>query len=96
MYKIIEKTKIWFSISLIIILIGVFTMATKGLEYGLDFKGGTVVEIKIGKDFQKTDIDNMTKKYASDIQSTKVNNTSSLIPLFLSYRFESKTIYSSV
>ncbi len=76
MLKIIEKTKIWFSISLIIILIGIFTMATKGLEYGLDFKGGTVVEINVGKDFNKSDIDNITKKYASDIQSNKVNNTS--------------------
>lgn len=76
MLKIIEKTKIWFSISLIIILIGVFTMVTKGLEYGLDFKGGTVVEISVGKDFNKSDIDNITKKYASDIQSNKVNNTS--------------------
>lgn len=76
MLKIIEKTKIWFSISLIIILIGMFTMATKGLEYGLDFKGGTVVEINVGKDFNKSDIDNITKKYASDIQSNKVNNTS--------------------
>ncbi|WML35759.1 protein translocase subunit SecF [Clostridium sp. OS1-26] len=76
MLKIIEKTKIWFSISLIIILIGVFTMVTKGLEYGLDFKGGTVVEINVGKDFNKSDIDSITKKYASDIQSNKVNNTS--------------------
>lgn len=76
MLKIIEKTKIWFSISLIVILIGVFTMVTKGLEYGLDFKGGTVVEINVGKDFNKSDIDSITKKYASDIQSNKVNNTS--------------------
>lgn len=76
MLKIIEKTKIWFSISLIVILIGVFTMVTKGLEYGLDFKGGTVVEISVGKDFNKSDIDSITKKYASDIQSNKVNNTS--------------------
>lgn len=76
MLKIIEKTKIWFSISLVIILIGMFTMMTKGLEYGLDFKGGTVVEINIGKDFNKADIDNISKKYASDIQSNKVNNTS--------------------
>ncbi len=76
MYKIIEKTKIWFSISLIIIFIGMVTMATKGLEYGLDFKGGTVVEINVAKDFNKVDIDNIIKKYSKDFQSNKVNNTS--------------------
>ena len=32
MLKIIEKTKIWFTISLIIIVIGMVFMATKGLR----------------------------------------------------------------
>lgn len=76
MYKIIEKTKIWFTISLIIILVGVFTMATKGLEYGLDFKGGTVVEINIGSNFDKQEVDTIIKKYAKDFQSNKVNEKS--------------------
>ena len=75
MLKIIEKTKIWFAISAIIIIIGLGTMATKGLEYGLDFKGGTVVQLNIGKDFDKADIDNIVKKYDKDAQSNKVNNT---------------------
>ncbi|AYD39851.1 protein translocase subunit SecF [Clostridium fermenticellae] len=76
MLKIIEKTKIWFTISLIIIVIGMFFMCTKGLEYGLDFKGGTVIEIKIGSNFNKTDIDNMVSKYTRDFQSNKVNGNS--------------------
>ncbi len=76
MYKIIEKRKIWFTISLIVIAIGIFTMATKGLEYGLDFKGGTIVEINLGQDFNKQDVDNIIKKYSSDFQSNKVDNKS--------------------
>lgn len=76
MLKIIEKTKIWFAISSIIILIGLFTAATKGLEFGLDFKGGTVLEINIGKTFDKADLDSIVKKYDSEFQSNKVNNTS--------------------
>ena len=39
MFKIIEKSKIWFSISLAIILIGVVLMFTRGLNFGIDFKG---------------------------------------------------------
>lgn len=76
MLKIIEKTKIWFTISLIIIVIGMFFMATKGLEYGLDFKGGTVVQINVGTNFNKTDIDNVVSKYTKDFQSSKVNGNS--------------------
>ncbi|WP_368491165.1 protein translocase subunit SecF [Clostridium sp. BJN0013] len=76
MYKIIEKRKIWFTISLIVIAIGIFTMATKGLEYGLDFKGGTIVEINLGSNFNKEDVDSIIKKYSKDFQSTKSDNKS--------------------
>ncbi|MCI1944291.1 protein translocase subunit SecF [Clostridium luticellarii] len=76
MYKIVEKRKIWFTISLIIIVIGMFTMATKGLEYGLDFKGGTIVEINLGTDFNKADVDGIIKKYSTDFQSNKSDNKS--------------------
>ncbi|WP_373844700.1 protein translocase subunit SecF [Clostridium sp.] len=75
-YKIIEKRKIWFTISLIVIAIGIFTMATKGLEYGLDFKGGTIVEINLGSNFNKEDVDSIIKKYSKDFQSTKSDNKS--------------------
>ncbi|BAH07826.1 protein translocase subunit SecF [Clostridium kluyveri] len=75
-YKIIEKRKIWFTISLIVIVIGIFTMATKGLEYGLDFKGGTIVEINLGSNFNKEDVDSIIKKYSKDFQSTKSDNKS--------------------
>lgn len=74
-YKIIEKTKIWFGISAIIIVIGMFSMATKGLELGIDFKGGTVTQIAIKEDFQKADADEIIKKYTGDFTSNKVDNT---------------------
>jgi len=75
-YKIIEKTKIWFAISLIIIAIGLGTLATRGLEYGLDFKGGTATEISIGQAFEKADVDAIVSKYSKDYTSAKVNDTS--------------------
>lgn len=75
-YRIIEKRKIWFTISTIIIAIGIFTMVTKGLEYGLDFTGGTVVEINLGGNFNKNDIDSIVKKYSNNFQSTKANDSS--------------------
>lgn len=75
-FKIIEKTKIWFAISLIVILIGIGSLATRGLEYGLDFKGGTATEISMGQEFQKTDVDSIINKYSTEYTSTVVNNTS--------------------
>lgn len=76
MLKIIQKTKIWFGISLTIILIGIISMATQGFEYGIDFKGGTIVEINMANTFNKADVDSIAKKYLPDFQSVVVNNTS--------------------
>jgi preprotein translocase subunit SecF len=80
MLKIIEKTKIWFSISLIIILIGVVAMIKNhGLELGIDFKGGTIVTINMEKDFNKDDakLTEIIKKYAADAAVTKTNDANS-------------------
>lgn len=76
MFKLIEKTKIWFSISLIIIVFGMFAMAKNGLQWGIDFKGGTVITVDMGKDFNKDDSALLTiiKKYANDAETIKVSN----------------------
>jgi preprotein translocase subunit SecF len=72
MLKIIEKKWLWFSISIVIIVIGVIAMGTKGLDYGIDFAGGTVIKIDMKKDFNKADIDQLIKKYDADALSNKV------------------------
>ena len=75
MLKIIEKTKVWFAISLIILIIGMVSLAVNGLEYGLDFKGGTATEISIGQEFEKADVDAIINKYSTEYTSAKVDNT---------------------
>jgi preprotein translocase subunit SecF len=66
MLKIMEKTKIWFSISLIIILIGMGFLCFRGLNFGIDFKGGTEVSIQLNKNINKEDADVIVKNYAPD------------------------------
>ncbi|EYE89629.1 preprotein translocase subunit SecF [Fervidicella metallireducens AeB] len=65
MFKIVEKSKLWFSISIAIIVIGMATWAFRGLNLGVDFKGGTVVTIRIGKAFDITEIRPIAEKYDS-------------------------------
>lgn len=72
MLKIIEKKWLWFSISVIIIVIGIVAMATKGLDYGIDFSGGTVIRIDMKKDFNKAEVDQLIKKYDADAITNKV------------------------
>ena len=64
MLKIIEKTKIWFSASIIVILIGLGFLCFKGLNFGIDFKGGTQVSIQLNENINKEDVDTIIKNYA--------------------------------
>lgn len=66
MLKIIEKSKLWLAISLTIIIIGLGFMFTRGLNFGIDFKGGSKVVIELGEDFNKDEVDTIVKKYAPD------------------------------
>ncbi len=74
MLKIIEKSKIWLSISLIIIVIGLGFTCFKGLNFGIDFKGGSQVSIQLNEDINKDDVDTIVKQYAPD-SSTTISNT---------------------
>jgi preprotein translocase subunit SecF len=62
--KIIEKTKIWFTMSLLIIVIGMGFLVTKGLNLGIDFKGGTALTIGMNQQFNKAAVDKIVDKVA--------------------------------
>ncbi|AGK97193.1 protein translocase subunit SecF [Clostridium pasteurianum] len=76
MLKVVEKRKIWFTISIIIIVIGIGFMCYRGLNFGIDFRGGTLMQININKDFNKQDTDKIIEKYvkSNEFESTKANN----------------------
>ena len=52
--KFIENRKKFYALSLAVILIGVAAFAFKGFNYGIDFTGGTMMQIELG---QEVDID---------------------------------------
>jgi preprotein translocase SecF subunit len=74
MVKIIERTKVWFGLSIALTIIGLAFLIFKGPNYGIDFKGGTIISININKEFKKADVDAIVDKYAKDRYSTKVAN----------------------
>lgn len=75
MIKIVEKKKIWFAISIIIIAAGLFSMAFKGLNIGIDFKGGSKVVLELGEDFNKEEVDEIVKNHVSDSVTNTVDET---------------------
>ena len=47
--KIVENRKIWFAISAAIIIIGLVLGAVRGFNVGIDFTGGTLMELELHK-----------------------------------------------
>lgn len=78
MIKIIEHKKIWFSISIIIIVIGFLFVSIRGLNVGIDFQGGTEITMNFGHEFNKADVDNIIYKYNPDAITTTANNGTEL------------------
>ncbi len=65
--NIIKNRRIYLAVSLIIIIIGIITMGIKGLNYGIDFTGGTIITVN-GKEYiPAEDIRNLTDKIDPDM-----------------------------
>lgn len=75
MLKVVEKKKIWFGISAIIIAIGLITIAVKGLNFGIDFQGGTSLVLEFSEEYDKEKVDSIVKKYASDAVTNTVEDS---------------------
>ncbi|GAA0085180.1 protein translocase subunit SecF [Clostridium sp. MB05] len=75
MLKIIEKTKLWFTLSAIVIIIGLGFTITRGLNFGIDFRGGTKVVIELGEGFNKPEVDEIVKKIVPDAVTNEADNT---------------------
>lgn len=61
--NIIKNRKIYAMISAIIIIIGLVMFFTKGLNYGIDFSGGTLIEIKAGSFIEADEVKKIVDEY---------------------------------
>jgi preprotein translocase subunit SecF len=49
MMDFIGKRKVWYALSLIVLLIAIVSLFVQGLNFGIDFQGGTLLQLKIEK-----------------------------------------------
>ena len=87
----IEKRKIFFFLSIFLALVSLFSLSIKGLNFGIDFKGGLLIEAKfdknIGLENLRSNIDEL-KLGDFSIQGLDNSNDNFLIKIELSEEFK--------
>lgn len=78
MLRVVEHTKWWFTLSLIIIVLGIGSIFVRGVNTGIDFVGGTIIDVNMGKDFSMDDAKTIIDKYAKDCELVKATNNSAV------------------
>jgi preprotein translocase subunit SecF len=63
---IIGKRKWWYIISLVIIIPGIICMFTRGFNLGIDFTGGTIIDLRFDKPVSIMDVRDVLKTYKLD------------------------------
>lgn len=71
--QIIKNSKKWVSISAIAILISLVTLFTKGLNYGIDFSGGNLFQLKFEKVLDSKEVNASLDKLAENIEQFSPN-----------------------
>lgn len=82
-YKInfAKHAKRFLIIAIVLMLVSISSLIFKGLDFGIDFKGGTIVTIELNKKFTTDEIKNITDKYdpKAEITSSGDNATQVVI-----------------
>lgn len=73
--------KIYLIVPAVIICLGLITFAVRGLNLGIDFLGGTIIQIELGQTFSTSDIREITDLYDenADITYAGENDTQVII-----------------
>lgn len=79
-FNIVKKRFWWFAISLIIIIPGIISLVMQGLNLGIDFKGGTMLEVTFNKAVTQAAItDTMKSVDLEGIVQLSTGDTTALI-----------------
>ena len=76
-FDIIGKRKIWYAISSILIIASIFFMVTRGFNMGIDFTGGTIIDLKFNKAVNINDVRAVLNDYNLSTSTIQLSGESS-------------------
>ncbi|OPJ56770.1 protein translocase subunit SecF [Alkalithermobacter paradoxus] len=79
--NIVQRKKLWFSISCAIILLGAILAFTRNLNYGIDFTGGTLMEINVKKYVESSEIRSITDEIDSSATITHIGENRHVVQI---------------
>ncbi len=65
-FRFIEKRKIFYMVSLGILVVGLLVGGVRGLNYGIDFTGGTMMQIDMGQKVSQSEVHDALKDFDLD------------------------------
>ncbi len=79
--KIIENRKIWFTISGVIIILGLIFSMINGLNFGIDFTGGSLIEIELHQQLDVNEIRQITNQYDTNANISLLGVDKSIVQI---------------
>ena len=76
-FDIIGKRKVWYSLSTIVLALGFFFMATRGFNLGIDFTGGTIIDLKFNQAVNINDVRSVLDEYNLSSSTIQLSGDSS-------------------
>ena len=76
-FDIAGHRKIWFLISALIIIPGLICMAVRGFNFGIDFTGGTIIDLKFDQPVTIADVRTSLGKYGLDGSTIQLSGAQS-------------------
>ena len=65
-FDIVGRRKIWYALSLLVIVPGIICMFVKGFNFGIDFTGGTIMEMRFEQPVNINQVRDVMKGYNLD------------------------------
>lgn len=76
-FDIIGKRKIWYAISSLLIIASLFFMVTRGFNMGIDFTGGTIMDLRFEKAVNINDVRAVLNEYNLSNSTIQLSGESS-------------------
>lgn len=76
-FDIIGRRKIWYAISSVLIIASLFFMVTRGFNMGIDFTGGTIIDLRFEKAVNINDVRDVLNEYNLSNSTIQLSGESS-------------------